>query len=170
MKLWIRDIAIALAIGLLLTQLVKPTIVREHSMESTLHEYDYIILNRQAYLFGEPKTGDIIVFHTDLVQSNGKEKLLIKRIIGIPGDRIHITGGVVYKNDEPLEEPYTKEGYTATEMQEITVPDGSIFVMGDNRQNSTDSRDISVGFIEIDKILGKATVRLYPFNKIGIVR
>lgn len=169
MKLWIRDIAIALAIGLLLTQLIKPTIVREHSMESTLHEYDYIILNRQAYLFSEPKDGDIIVFHTDLLQANGKEKLLIKRIIGLPGDRISISEGIVYKNDEPLTEPYIKEGYTASDMEEVTVPEDSLFVMGDNRQNSADSRDASVGFVHMDKILGKATLRLYPFNKIGLV-
>jgi signal peptidase I len=170
MKLWIRDIAIALAIGLLLTQLIKPTIVREHSMEATLQEYDYIILNRQAYLFGEPKSGDIIVFHTDLVQANGKEKLLIKRIIGVPGDSISISDGKVYRNGEPLDEPYTLEGYTASEMEEIIVPEDSLFVMGDNRQNSIDSRDSAVGFVSIDKILGKATIRLYPFDKIGLLR
>ena len=169
MKLWIRDIAIALAIGLLLTQLIKPTIVREHSMESTLNEYDYIVLNRQAYLFKEPKSGDIIVFHTNLVQSNGKEKLLIKRIIGTSGDTINISDGVVYRNGEPLLEPYTKEGYTASDMDEVTVPSDSLFVMGDNRQNSADSRDASVGFINKKNILGKATLRLYPFNKIGLV-
>ncbi len=169
MKLWIRDIAIALVIGLLLTQLVKPTIVREHSMESTLHEYDYIILNRQAYLFNEPESGDIIVFHTDLVQANGKEKLLIKRIIGVPGDRISIADGKVYRNGEALDEFYTLDGYTASEMEEVTVPEDSLFVMGDNRQNSIDSRDGSVGFIRIDSILGKATVRLYPFDRIGLI-
>jgi signal peptidase I len=169
MKLWIRDIAIALVVGLLLTQLIKPTIVREHSMEHTLNEYDYIILNKQAYLFKEPQSGDIIVFHTGLVQANGKEKLLIKRIIGTPGDRIFISEGIVYKNDEPLSEPYTKDGITNSEMEEVTVPEGSLFVMGDNRQNSADSRDASVGFVNINSILGKATVRLYPFNKIGLV-
>lgn len=169
MKLWIRDIAIALVIGILITQLIKPTIVREHSMEDTLHEYDYIILNRQAYLFNEPKNGDIIVFHTDLVRPNGKEKLLIKRIIGVPGDRVSIFDGIVYINDEPLDEPYTKDGYTASEMEEVIVPEESLFVMGDNRQNSADSRDSSVGFVNTDKILGKATLRLYPFDKIGMI-
>ncbi|HAF60466.1 MAG TPA: signal peptidase I [Clostridiales bacterium UBA9856] len=170
MKLWIRDMAIALIIGLLLTQLIKPTIVREHSMEATLQEYDYIILNRQAYLFSEPKVGDIIVFHTDLVQSNGKEKLLIKRVIGLPGDRIFISDGKVYRNGEPLDEPYTLDGYTASEMEEVVVPEDSLFVMGDNRQNSIDSRDSSVGFVSYDSILGKAIIRLYPFNKIGLIR
>ncbi len=170
MKLWIRDIAIALLVGLLITQLIKPTIVREHSMEPTLNEYDYIILNRQAYRFKEPDRGDIIVFHTDLVQSNGREKLLIKRIVGLPGESISISDGKVYINGEELHEEYTKEGYTKTEMDEVLVPDDSLFVMGDNRQNSADSRDPAVGFVTIKSILGKATVRLYPFNKIGTVK
>ena len=170
MKLWIRDMAIALIIGLLLTQLIKPTIVREHSMEATLQEYDYIIQNRKAYLFSETKLGDIIVFHTDLVQSNGKEKLLIKRVIGLPGDRIFISDGKVYRNGEPLDEPYTLDGYTASEMEEVVVPEDSLFVMDDNRQNSIDSRDSSIGFVSYDSILGKAIIRLYPFNKIGLIR
>lgn len=170
MKLWIRDIAIALLIGLLLTQLIKPTIVREHSMEPTLNEYDYIILSRQSYRFGAPERGDIIVFHTDLVQANGREKLLIKRIIGLPGENISISDSQVYINGVQLAEGYTKDGYTDSNMEEVTVPEGSLFVMGDNRQNSADSRDPSVGFVKIDSVLGKATVRLYPFTKIGIVK
>lgn len=170
MKLWIRDIAIALLVGLLLIQLIKPTIVREHSMEPTLNEYDYIILSKQSYRFGEPKRGDIIVFHTDLVQANGREKLLIKRIIGLPGERIAISQGEVYIDGEVLAEGYTKDGYTDTEMEELTIPEDSLFVMGDNRQNSADSRDTSVGFVAIESILGKATVRLFPFSKIGMVK
>jgi signal peptidase I len=126
-------------------------------------------LSKQSYRFGEPESGDIIVFHTDLIQANGDEKLLIKRIIGIPGDRISIINGQVFRNNEPLEEAYTLEGYTATDMEEITIPEDSIFVMGDNRQNSIDSRDDSVGFIAIDQILGKAVFRLYPFDNIGLV-
>lgn len=169
MKGWIKDITIALIIGILILQFVKPTIVREHSMEPTLKENDYIFLSKQSYRFGEPGSGDIIVFHTDLVQANGDEKLLIKRIVGVPGDRISIINGEVIRNDEPLDETYTLEGYTATDMEEITVPADSIFVMGDNRQNSIDSRDDSVGFISIDQILGKAVFRLYPFDRIGLL-
>lgn len=170
MKAWIKDIVVALLIGILILQFVKPTIVKEHSMEPTLEENDYIFLSKQAYRFGEPAHGDIIVFHTDLVQANGDEKLLIKRVIGLPGDEIAIRDGVVYRNDEPLEEPYTLEGYTASEMEEVTVPEGSLFVMGDNRQNSIDSRESVLGYIAIDRVLGKAVFRLYPFNDIGLLR
>ena len=169
MKGWIKDIAIALLIGILILQFVKPTIVREHSMEPTLQENDYIFLSKQAYRFGEQEPGDIIVFHTDLKQANGEEKLLIKRIVGLPGDTIAIKDGKVIRNGESMEEPYTLEGYTATDMEEIVVPEDSLFVMGDNRQNSIDSRDGSVGFISTERILGKAVFRLYPFDKIGVL-
>lgn len=168
MKEWIKDIAIALVIGLLILQLVKPTIVKEHSMQPTLNENDYIFLSKQSYRFHEPERGDIIVFHTSLKQANGKEKLLIKRIIGLPGDTVSIVDGVVYLNGEAQEEDYTLDGYTASSLEEVTVPEDSLFVMGDNRQNSTDSRSEEVGFVGEDLIVGKAVFRLYPFNEIGL--
>ncbi len=169
MKEWIKDIAIALVVGLLILQLVKPTIVKEHSMLPTLNENDYIFLSKQSYRIHEPERGDIIVFHTDLVQANGDEKLLIKRIIGLPGDEISIADGIVYLNGDALKEDYTLDGYTASEMEPLVVPEDSLFVMGDNRQNSTDSREITIGCVDEDLVLGKAVFRLYPFNKIGLL-
>lgn len=170
MKGWIKDIAVALLIGVLILQFVKPTIVKEHSMEPTLEENDYIFLSKQAYRFGEPSHGDIIVFHTNLVQANGDEKLLIKRVIGLPGDTVEIKDGNVIRNGETLDESYTLEGYTASQMDEVTIPENSLFVMGDNRQNSIDSREDALGYIGIDRVLGKAVFRLYPFNDIGLLR
>ena len=169
LKEWIKDIGVALVVGLLLIQFIKPTIVKEHSMEPTLQENNYIFLSRQAYtLFGEPERGDIVVFHTDLRTVDGKEKSLVKRIIGLPGETVSITGGVVYINGESLEEDYTLDGYTNTELEEVVVPEGELFCMGDNRQNSIDSRDSSVGCVPIDQIIGKAVLRLYPFNEITL--
>lgn len=169
LKEWIKDLAIAVVIGLILIQFIKPTIVKEHSMEPTLQENNYIFLSRQAYtLFGEPEYEDIVVFHSDLKTVDGKEKSLVKRIIGLPGDTISISDGIVYRNGEALEESYTKDGYTASEMDEIIVPEGMVFAMGDNRQNSIDSRDPSVGCVAIDKVIGKAVLRLYPFNEITL--
>ncbi|MDD3349924.1 MAG: signal peptidase I [Eubacteriales bacterium] len=167
MKEWIKDIAIALVVGLLILQLVKPTIVKEHSMLPTLNENDYIFLSKQSYRIHKPERGDIIVFHTDLLQANGDEKLLIKRIIGLPGDEIYISEGVVYLNGEKLEEDYTLDGYTASEMDALVVPEDELFVMGDNRQNSTDSREETIGCVDQDLIVGKAVFRLYPFKEIG---
>lgn len=170
MKGWIKEIVIAVALGFLVLQMIKPTIVKEHSMEPTLHENDYIFLSKQAYRFGSPGYGDIIVFHTNLVQQNGKEKLLIKRIVGKEGDVISISDGEVYRNGVALQEDYTLDGYTFAPMEKVTVPEGKLFVMGDNRQNSIDSRDINVGFLEEDKIVGQAVFRLYPFKEMGRLR
>ena len=168
-KEWIRDLGLALIIGFIIIQFIKPTIVKEHSMEPTLEENNYIFLSKQAYtLFGDPEHGDIVVFHSDLTTVDGKEKLLVKRIIGLPGDTIMITGGTVYRNGEALEEAYTKDGYTATEVPELTVPEGTVFAMGDNRQNSIDSHHGDVGCVPIDQILGKAVLRLYPFDQITL--
>lgn len=167
-KEWIKDILIAIVVAFLVLQFIKPTIVQEHSMENTLVANDYLFISKQSYrLFGDPQRGDIIVFHSSLTTSDGSEKLLVKRIIAIPGDTISITGGVVYINGEPQDEPYTKDGYTNTEMDEVYVPEGKLFCMGDNRQNSRDSRDSAIGLVDEDEVLGKAVFRLFPFSRIG---
>ncbi|MBE6037345.1 MAG: signal peptidase I [Clostridiales bacterium] len=166
-KGWVRDIGIALLIGIVILQLIKPTIVKEHSMEPNFYENDYIILARQAYLFSEPEYGDVVVFHTDLKQANGAEKMLIKRVIGLPGDTIEIRDGAVLRNGEALDQSFTLEGYTAGRQDLITVPEGCVYVLGDNRQNSQDSRQL--GCIETDLIVGKAVLRLFPFNRFGLL-
>ncbi len=172
MKAWtgwkglLRDAATVLVLAGLILTFIKPSIVMEHSMENSFVEGDYIILFRQHYrLFSEPKRGDIIVFHTSLTNGTGRSKDLIKRIIALPGETIAITGGVVYIDGNPLNEPYLKDGYTNTEMSELTVPEGMLFCMGDNRLNSLDSR--SLGCIDRKQIIGKAVFRLFPFSKIG---
>ena len=167
-KEWIKDILIAIVVAFLVLQFIKPTIVQEHSMENTLKPNDYLFISKQSYhLFGDPQRGDIIVFHSVLTTADGAEKLLVKRIIALPGDTISITGGVVYVNGEPQDEPYTKDGYTNTEMDEITIPEGKLFCMGDNRQNSRDSRDSMIGLVDEDDVLGKAVLRLFPFSRFG---
>ena len=167
-KEWIKDIIIAVVVAVLVLQFIKPTIVQEHSMENTLISNDYLFISKQSYrLFGDPERGDIIVFHSVLTTDDGAEKLLVKRIIAIPGDTISITGGTVYINGEPQVEPYTKDGYTSTEMEEITIPEGKLFCMGDNRQNSRDSRDSVIGLVDESLVVGKAVFRLFPFSRFG---
>jgi signal peptidase I len=167
---WIRDIAIAVVIAIVIMQFIKPTIVKEHSMEDTLHPNDYIFLSKQAYnMGGDPKRGDIVVFRSELESSDGTTKNLIKRVIAVEGDTVEIHDGVVYVNDEVLNEPYTKDGYTDGQMPEITVPKNDLFLLGDNRQQSKDSRDPSVGFVSRDKLIGKAIFRVFPFSDFGPV-
>jgi len=167
---WIKDILIAVLIALLIMTFLKPTIVKENSMQPTLNPNNYIFLSKQAYtLFSQPKAGDIIVFHSDLTTSDGKEKLLIKRIVAVSGDVITIAEGSVYVNDMLLDEPYLDNVKTPGYIESYKIPDGEVFVMGDNREHSIDSRDSRIGSIEVKEIVGKAFFRLYPFNSIGLL-
>ena len=164
---WVKEIVIAVIIAAIILTFIKPIVVRQSSMEQTFYSGDYIFISKQAYrLFGEPERGDVIVFRTDMKDENNKDKNLIKRIIGLPGDTVEIIGGYVYLNGKLIDEPYLNEQGISGEMDEVTVPDGKLFVMGDNRGVSQDSRDVLVGCVDEQNILGKVFVRLYPFNRI----
>ena len=107
---WIRDIAIAVVIAGIILAFFKPIIVQQESMQPNFYSGDYVITSRQSYrLFGEPERGDIIVFKSDLYDDSGKQKNLIKRIIGLPGDTVEIKEGDVYINGELLQEEYVAE-------------------------------------------------------------
>lgn len=163
---WIKTILISLLIALVITTFVKPTIVKNHSMMHTLEENDFLMINRLLYRRGEPQEGDIIVFKSPLMTAAGQEKLLIKRVIAVDGDEITIREGTVYVNGEILNEPYLADSYTIGEIS-LVIPEGKLFVMGDNRNNSLDSRDQILGLVDEDDIVGKAFLRLYPFTRFG---
>lgn len=165
---WIKVFALAIVFAFVITQFIKPTLVRGDSMYSTLEEGDYLIINRMSYKFGEPKRGDIIVFESDLQQDDGTNKDLVKRVIGVSGDTIKIKDYKVYVNGKELNEPYIHDEITEGDIDTV-VPENSVFVLGDNREISLDSRYEQVGFINESDILGKVFVRLYPFNKIGLL-
>ena len=154
MKEFIKDVLIALVIVVVITLIIKPTIVKESSMESTLYENNYLFVNKLAYLTADhPDYGDIIVFKSHIQRDDGKgDKLLIKRVIGTA-----------------LDEPYTKDGYTEGDISDYKVPADQVFVMGDNRRVSLDSRSEEVGTVSEDSIVGKAFIRLYPFNQIKLL-
>lgn len=171
MKEFIKDIIIALVVVIAITLILKPTIVKESSMEPTLYENNYLFVNKLAYLTKDhPEYGDIIIFESDIDRDDGDgKKMLIKRVIGVENDVITITGGEVYRNGEKLDEPYTLEGFTSGEIYDYVIPQDEVFVMGDNRSVSLDSRSEEVGTVSEDSIVGKAFLRLYPFSEIGFL-
>jgi signal peptidase I len=165
MKELIRDIIIVLLVAVCIIMLIKPIIVKKTSMEPTLYENDYLLISKQAYtIFGEPKRGDIVVFPHKV---GDVTELYIKRVIGLPGEKVTIANGLVYIDGEPLSEPYTKDGVTSGDVKDYLVPAGKVYVLGDNREVSVDSRSEEVGCIPIDGITGKALIRVFPFGKFG---
>ena len=167
LMLWIRDIVIAVIIALLITTVIKPTIVKETSMMPNFHPDDYLFLNKLAYKFGgEFHKGDVIVFQSDELDEKGKKKLLIKRVIGLPGDHIVITDNEVYINDMEDDQSYTNDWATNGEV-DVTVPEECLFCMGDNRLSSLDSRSPEIGMVEQERVVGKAVFRLLPFSDCG---
>lgn len=166
------DILIAVLLAAAVLYFIRPTIVKQTSMENTLHENDYMVMYRLAYKNHDPERGDIIIFQSSLVnEESGRDKLLIKRVIGLPGDDITISDGKVYINGEEYIEDYTKDGYTPAfeippEGGTYTVPDGMYFCMGDNRAGSVDSRRSEVGSVPRENIKGKVVIRLFPFDSI----
>ena len=171
---WVKSIIIAAFIAVLLMQLIVPTVVREHSMEPSFYGGDYLIVGKINYKISSPHRGDVIIFKSDIPMNTAEpsqaKKLLIKRIIGMPGDVINISDNEVSINGKVTDEPYINEGGTPGDVVNYVVPKDSYFVMGDNRTVSIDSRRNEVGPVHKDRIIGKALIRLYPFNKIGLIK
>ena len=171
---WVKSIIIAAFIAVLLMQLIVPTVVREHSMEPSFYGGDYLIVGKINYKISSPNRGDVIIFKSDIPMNTAEpsqaKKLLIKRIIGMPGDVINISDNEVSINGKVIDEPYINEGGTPGDVVNYVVPKDSYFVMGDNRTVSIDSRRNEVGPVHKDRIIGKALIRLYPFNKIGLIK
>lgn len=169
-KQWVKTIGISGAIAIGINLVVQPAIVSGQSMYPTLENKDYLVINRLAYKNEIPERGDIIIFKTELVDSDSnKKKNLVKRVIGLPGEHLVIEENKVYINDEYLDENYLVDAYTEGNI-DIIIPDNQVYTMGDNREKSDDSRKAYIGTIKLEDIIGKVSVRMYPFNKIGQVK
>lgn len=166
---WLKALLSSLIIVGIILFFIRPTLVKGDSMFPTIKEYNYLIIEKMSYRFGEPHQGDIIVFKSDLPENRFKNKDLIKRVIGTPGDHVVIREGQVYINDKLQNESYINEPYTFGNV-DIVVPESHVFVMGDNRAVSRDSRDQAVGVVPYDRIRGKIFIRLFPFNRMGAVQ
>jgi signal peptidase I len=167
---WLKAVVIALVLAFVIRHfLFAPVIVDGESMMPTLEHTDRMIVNKISYTFGSPERFDIIVFHAPA----GKD--YIKRVIGLPGDVIEYRNDTLYVNGEAIDEPHLDELKLASagervtrDFQAITVPENELFVLGDNRGRSKDSRDI--GTIHIDEVIGKANVVFWPVSNIRIAK
>ena len=157
-------IACAVIIAYLLQLLlVKPFMIPSGSMEHTLDIGDRVLVFRQAYRFSDVKRGDIIVFPSPLPEDHGED--LIKRVIAIGGDTVQVIKGQVYLNGRPQVEPYVN-GKDTSNFGPVTIPPGNVFLMGDNRADSKDSRYWPTPWLSEQHIIGKAFMIYWPLNRI----
>jgi signal peptidase I len=168
---FLQGIVVILAIMVMIYLFImSPQEINGQSMDPTFHNGEYILTNKVEYKITDPKRGDVVIFKSP----TNKEIDYIKRIIGLPGDRVRLSNNKFYINDVMLDESaYLSRnivvfgGSYLQEGQEITVPQGSYFVSGDNRPHSSDSREF--GPIAKEDFIGKALFRYYPFDRVGAI-
>ena len=166
---WLLVIAVGVVASYLVVTFVgQRTQVSGESMETTLSDGDHLIVDKISYRFNDPQRYDIIVFPYRLE----KNTYYIKRIIGLPGETVQIVNGYVYINGVQLDEHYGNEVMEEAGLaaEPITLGADEYFVLGDNRNNSQDSRAANVGVIHRDEILGRAWVRIWPLSDFGVIK
>jgi signal peptidase I len=158
----VETILLALVLFLAINALSARVRVENVSMKPTLQPGEFLLVNRVAYKLGEPDIGDIVVFHAP----GGSELDYIKRVIGVPGDEVRVEDGTVFVNEQPLYESYIAEepNYTGS----WTIPTGSYFVLGDNRNNSSDSH--LWGFVPEEDLVGRALLIYWPLDQFTLLR
>ncbi|MFJ7916297.1 MULTISPECIES: signal peptidase I [unclassified Lysinibacillus] len=176
---WVKAIAFALLVAFLIKQfLFTPVLVKGASMEPTLEESDRVIVNKIGPKFKSIDRFDIVVINNIMIDN--EEKNIIKRIIGLPGDKIEYKDDQLYINGEKYSEPYldqykkdlkdpgslTYDFTLEQDLGETTVPEGHYFVLGDNRRVSNDSRNPELGFIPKEKIMGTTSIVCWPIEHI----
>lgn len=163
----VETVVLSLVIFLLIRMVVQNYRIESHSMMPNFQEGQFILVNKLAFIFGAPARGEVIVFHNP---RNTNEDY-IKRVIGLPGDTVEIHDQIVYIDSRPLPQPYDTNpippGYTFGPQ---LIPPDHLFVMGDNRPNSRDSRYPEVGAISEELVVGKAWLRVWPFSVAGLVK
>jgi signal peptidase I len=176
----LKLVLIALGVAFVVrTFLFSPIIVDGPSMQPTLYSKDQMIVNKITYKFKQPERFDIVVFHAS------EQKDFIKRVIGLPGDHVMIQDDILYINGEPVAEPFLDdldedeslfpvrtEDFRLEELKGNyeRIPEGYIFVLGDNRHNSTDSRHDALGLVPLDEVVGKTNVIYWPPSRMQIVQ
>ncbi len=164
---WVVIIGAALlsAIGIK-TYLIQAFYIPSASMEHTLNIQDRVLVNKLSYRLHDVHRGDIVVFERP-PNDVGQIRDLIKRVVGLPGETVEAHDGAVYVDGRPLREPYLQAGVTTAEFPPQNIPEGFIWVMGDNRGNSSDSRVF--GTVRQSTIIGRAFVRVWPLTALGLL-
>ncbi len=170
MKAFFRDTLLIVVAAVVITLLIQSTVpkssVKGYCMEPGLQDGQQLLINKIVYHLHEPERGDIIVFHAP-PHYNSEATPYIKRIIGLPGDTIEVKNGAVYVNGSKLNEPYIKEP-PAYNLQPKKIPEDEYFVLGDNRNNASDSHN---GWtVPRQNIIGKAWLSIWPPDKWGLVQ
>ncbi|MGE0307217.1 MAG: signal peptidase I [Acidimicrobiia bacterium] len=167
---WLVVVGAALLVALIIRwQFFGAYVIPSGSMYPTLQYQgtrDRVLVNKLSYKLHDIHRGDVVVFSRPPAESDQTIKDLIKRVIGLPGDSVSAKNNVVYIGDQPLDEPYVNPACGGTrDFGPVVVPDGELFVMGDNRCNSEDSRVF--GTISDDLVVGRAFVRVWPLDHLG---
>jgi len=165
LKSWFRDILLAFAIAIFIVIfVVQPVKVEGTSMQPRLVDQERIFVNRFIYRFEDIHRGDVVVFW----YPQDRSKSFIKRVLGVPGDKVEIRSGTLYVNEQRVYEPYLNPAFQDYKsFRPVLVPPGQYFVLGDHRNSSNDSR--SWGFVARDLIYGKAVFSYWPFSRVGLV-
>jgi signal peptidase I len=162
----VKSTAISLVIAVFIINFIFQIVtVNGESMFPTLQNNDKLILEKVSYRIIPAKRNDIVVikYPADIGQR------IIKRVIAVAGDKVKISDNIIYINGKIINEYYKNESIMR-DYDETIVPKGSMFVLGDNRNFSKDSRSSDIGFVKLNLLEGKAVIRLYPFNKMGRIR
>jgi signal peptidase I len=158
----------ALAVALVVkTFFVQAFFIPSLSMYPTLDEGDRVLVNKLSYKLHDVHRGDLVVFERPPGQPESEIKDLIKRVIGLPGETIEAREGVIFIDGRQLDEPYLIDGVTTANLPRQEIPDGRVFVMGDNRGDSADSRVF--GPIDEDTIVGRAFVKVWPLPELSLL-
>lgn len=167
LKISILFLTVLTIVFLLVTFVFRRTVVHNVSMKNTLFDGDNIIMDQISYRLSDPKRFDIICF-----KSYREKDLLIKRIIGLPGETVKIEDGVIYINDKPIKDVKGLDSIESPGLAAdgITLSDDEYFVVGDNRSESIDSRSPDVGNVRRREILGKASIVIWPLNHIKFIK
>jgi signal peptidase I len=164
---WVAILGAALLVAFVVkTFLIQAFFIPSPSMVPTLEVHDRVLVNKLSYKLHDVHRGDVVVFER-LPEEHGAIKDLIKRVVAIEGDTVETRGNTLYVNDQAVVEPYVKTSDIGNPVLKRTIPENQVFVMGDNRSNSADSRVF--GPVDEDRIVGRAFVKIWPLSSLRLL-